>query len=349
MEAPTTETEHGFSKLNTKDGIQSPSAARRGSYTNVLERLNWEDVDLDCFLKKEDKVQSITNKVMRVLPKPIIRGELFKCDIPLSYHVHSKNVCHWSRHLMTEGTGHSPASAAPTPSLPEWEYTARTCQITVHFDKPSIATAKQVCVEGVEKEDDAFAGEELPRSSFPVEEPREEPGETDNQDKTCPTAAQENQDDFENFELQPDETAEVGEKGKEKSVRRRLLGWFNHLIQNHYKRKLTKSYTREEKEGFESYESNFNFIYPMTRAQRERQKRKKWLKRDKRRQSLKENLDAYWENKRQKKQTRRKKEEERFEKWAAEHDLSIPAFTESKRRMSRRQKRLLRAKEFIFQ
>ncbi|KAM9703497.1 uncharacterized protein ACNS7B_002212 isoform 2-T2 [Menidia menidia] len=307
MEAPTTETEHGFSKLNTKDGIQSPSAARRGSYTNVLERLNWEDVDLDCFLKKEDKVQSITNKVMRVLPKPIIRGELFKCDIPLSYHVHSKNVCHWSRHLMTEGTGHSPASAAPTPSLPEWEYTARTCQITVHFDKPSIATAKQVCVEGVEKEDDAFAGEELPRSSFPVEEPREEPGETDNQDKTCPTAAQENQDDFENFELQPDETAEVGEK------------------------------------------ANFNFIYPMTRAQRERQKRKKWLKRDKRRQSLKENLDAYWENKRQKKQTRRKKEEERFEKWAAEHDLSIPAFTESKRRMSRRQKRLLRAKEFIFQ
>lgn len=82
----------------------------------------------------------------------------------------------------------------------------------------------------------------------------------------------------------------------------------------------------------------------MTRAQRERQKRKMWLRRDQQRQTIKSRLDAFWEEKRSKKEALRIKEEERFEKWATEHDISVSSCApdKPKNRMSIWEKRYLR-------
>lgn len=95
---------------------------------------------------------------------------------------------------------------------------------------------------------------------------------------------------------------------------------------------------------FFSATANFSFIYPMTRAQRERQKREMWLHRDHQRQTVKSSLDAFWEEKRSKKEALRIKEEERFEKWAAEHGISVSscAPVKPKSRMSVWEKRHLR-------
>lgn len=65
----------------------------------------------------------------------------------------------------------------------------------------------------------------------------------------------------------------------------------------------------------------------MTRAQRERQKRKKLIQLDHNRQRVKQRLDTYWEEKRRQKEALTVKEVECFEKWNATHGLSASDFS----------------------
>lgn len=89
---------------------------------------------------------------------------------------------------------------------------------------------------------------------------------------------------------------------------------------------------------------DFLMVRQMTRAEREQKRREKLIRLEKRRQSVKTFLDAYWETKRSQKEALRQKEEGRYEKWAAERGLSVPDSSpqQPKKRMSKWEKRFLR-------
>ncbi|KAF7208212.1 uncharacterized protein [Nothobranchius furzeri] len=140
-------------------------------------------------------------------------------------------------------------------------------------------------------------------------------------------------------------SATVGEPAnpKEKPIHRRFLTWIDGVVHDHYCKKIRRTYVREQEERGQLYPPNFYIFYQETRGQRERQKREIWLSRDKQRQNIKNWLDAHWEKKREATEALRQKEEERYERWVAQNNTSIPDSSQGgpKKRMGLWQKKSL--------
>lgn len=85
-------------------------------------------------------------------------------------------------------------------------------------------------------------------------------------------------------------------------------------------------------------------VRPVTRAEREQRKRQKLINLDNKRKKLNKFLDIHWEIEEYQKEVLRVKEEERYEKWAAGHGLSVSDSSPEcpKKRMSKWEKRFLR-------
>ncbi|KAK2817546.1 hypothetical protein Q5P01_025737 [Channa striata] len=173
-------------------------------------------------------------------------------------------------------------------------------------------------------------------------------GETEHKKAELPTegdkSGRSGHQDAADHTVQVDEVMEDGlGKQKDKSIRRRLIHWFDEMIHNYYRKKIAETYRREREEGRQFYPSTFYFIRPMSRADRERQKRETWLDRDNQRQDIRKLLDSWWEEKRKKKELLRKTEEERHENWAAEHGAGASTCPpgEPKKRLSKWDKSFL--------
>ncbi|XP_037834761.1 transcription initiation factor TFIID subunit 3-like isoform X2 [Kryptolebias marmoratus] len=297
--------------------------------------------------------------------------EIVKKDLPEStgkvvavfgdsvFRLHTVQLPHcngWSWDLLAEVKGHARVSAASTSN-----------------DTQRSETAAQLRAEEAEQEKEKVGQEEVMSegetcTELPLKESGEERRGWENREESRQKKNPNfNLWGFHDLAATPDEMLEgPEEKPKDKSVRRRFITWLDDLIHEYYRRKISKTYKRERQEGDEFYyrkicsllfspalfasKANFDKFYPISPAQRERQKREKWLRREKQRQKVKRHLDAYWEEKRKAKEALREKEEERFERWATEHDFSLPDSTTqgSKMRMSLWRKRFLRVKEFLY-
>ncbi|KAL2085776.1 hypothetical protein ACEWY4_019096 [Coilia grayii] len=108
-----------------------------------------------------------------------------------------------------------------------------------------------------------------------------------------------------------EETAEGEAVKKDKSMRRRFLGWANKKAKDYYNNKIEKTMKREQEEGDQVYQSWFKKS-PMSRAEREKEKRKSLVKAEERRQRMEESWEQ-WEVKRAEEKKRRKKEDEEIE------------------------------------
>ncbi|XP_041966499.1 reticulocyte-binding protein 2 homolog a-like [Alosa sapidissima] len=106
---------------------------------------------------------------------------------------------------------------------------------------------------------------------------------------------------------------EAETKQKDKSVRRRMVGWVNKRVKTYYHTKIDRTHEREEKEG----DDNFYAWYldaPISRAERERQKREELLRSEEKRQQKEESWKK-WEAKRaEKKQKERAEKQEKLER-----------------------------------
>ncbi|KAG8011130.1 hypothetical protein GBF38_005796 [Nibea albiflora] len=78
-------------------------------------------------------------------------------------------------------------------------------------------------------------------------------------------------------------------------------------------------------------------------------KRQQLVNFDSLRQRVKSLLTAHWEIQKQLQEAKRLKQEEHYEKWMAGHGLSIPqsSLDQPKKRMSKRDKRFLKVKEYF--
>ncbi|KAG5273779.1 hypothetical protein AALO_G00155420 [Alosa alosa] len=106
---------------------------------------------------------------------------------------------------------------------------------------------------------------------------------------------------------------EAETKQKDKSVRRRMVGWVNKRVKTYYQTKMGRTHEREEKEG----DDNFYAWYldaPISRAERERQKREE-LRRSEEKWQQKEESWKKWEAKQaEKKQKERAEKQEKLER-----------------------------------
>lgn len=93
-------------------------------------------------------------------------------------------------------------------------------------------------------------------------EDEKEMGIKDKKDKkaelqTCKQLAKKEQagheDELDLTALTANMIEEVGEKVKDKSIRRRILNWLNKIIHNYYKKKIAETYRREQEEGNQFY------------------------------------------------------------------------------------------------
>ncbi|KAL2093919.1 hypothetical protein ACEWY4_011231 [Coilia grayii] len=94
---------------------------------------------------------------------------------------------------------------------------------------------------------------------------------------------------------------------KDKSVRRKVIGWINTKAKEYYNRKIEKTFKREEEEGHKEY-SPWYSTSSKWRAEREQEKRKELLKAEEKRQRL-ESSWQQWEAERAEKKRRKNKEE----------------------------------------
>ncbi|XP_037636423.1 uncharacterized protein LOC119494541 [Sebastes umbrosus] len=251
--------------------------------------------------------------------------DLFHSDMIFQRHkVHVGVVRHHSRHLVSEARSPGKVSAVSTKGVKPSEKNIGPTEVSnleIHLPKVDLRKA--------EREEDI--GTPLPQE----EEITQNVLQTEERDELNNTAVLAEQ---------------VMEEKRDKSVRRRFLNWLNEYIHGHIMRKVARTYRRELEEGDDIYKTSVIARWPlMTRAEREQQKRQELLHQDKQRQSVKKLLDGYWEVQRCLKEALRLKEEERYEKWAAEHGASVPASSpeQPKKRMSKWEKRFLRVKEFF--
>ncbi|KAL2093971.1 hypothetical protein ACEWY4_011283 [Coilia grayii] len=98
---------------------------------------------------------------------------------------------------------------------------------------------------------------------------------------------------------------------KDKSVRRKVIGWINTKAKEYYNRKIEKTFKREEEEGHKEY-SPWYSTSSKWRAEREQEKRKELLKAEEKRQRL-ESSWQQWEAERAEKKRRKKMAENLFD------------------------------------
>ncbi|KAG5271581.1 hypothetical protein AALO_G00181650 [Alosa alosa] len=78
---------------------------------------------------------------------------------------------------------------------------------------------------------------------------------------------------------------------QDKSVPRRVFGWVNKRVKNYYQKKIERTHVREEEEGDQDYHPWY-FDCPISRAERELQKRQELLKKE----ATRQRIEASWRN-----------------------------------------------------
>ncbi|KAL2085542.1 hypothetical protein ACEWY4_018862 [Coilia grayii] len=158
-------------------------------------------------------------------------------------------------------------------------------------------------------------GQMSQQSSTPHQAQDRASGPSDEEEETgsaAPSAAGEGaQQEISGAAEKSEETAGGEAVKKDKSMRRRFLGWVNKKAKDYYNNKIEKTMKREQEEGDQVYQSWFKKS-PMSRAEREKEKRKSLVKAEERRHRMEESWKQ-WEVKRAEEKKRRKKEDEEIE------------------------------------
>ncbi|KAK2890397.1 hypothetical protein Q8A73_018697 [Channa argus] len=276
------------------------------------------------------------------------------------------NCRSWSRHLVAETRGPSNPSALPTKVVQPSERISCTEHTTADVYSPKVSlgeperetdrsdrTNRTMSKREQQETEKTNAGiqsialEEM--STTMLKEEGTCLQKMENLHQAWQNQQTDKVDEFDDFKVLAEEMAEAAEKpNKDTSVRRVFPNWLSGLFEDRFMKRFAKSSLRDVDEGDEIYRASY-MASPMTQAARERSKMQKLPCQVRQRQRMKNFLNSYRERCKKQKELLKVKEEERFEKWMLEHDQSVPDYPleQPKKRMSKWEKRFLRAEEFF--